>query len=82
MKALIDASKESELEVIDDKDKCIVMSRDQNARRNDNKKTDNKSSEGVQQLKHLAKKPLTDQNSIQLLVKSNLKSGNVCYHTI
>ena len=62
-------SKETVLEVNADKNKCIVMSRDQNAGRNDNTKTDNKFSEGVEQFKHWGK-ILTKQNSIQEEMKT------------
>jgi len=41
--ALVDASKEVGLEVNADKTKCMVMSRDQNAVRSDNMKTDSSS---------------------------------------
>jgi hypothetical protein len=45
------------------------MSRGQNAGRNDNTKTDNKSSEGVEQFKHWGK-VLTTKNSIEEEIKS------------
>jgi hypothetical protein len=60
---------ESGLEVNADKNKCIVMPRDQNAGRNDNTKTDSKFSVGVEQLKHWGK-ILTNQNSIEAEIKS------------
>jgi len=41
----------------------------------------NKSFERVEQFKYLAT-TLPDQNSIQEEIKSRLKSGNVCYHSV
>ena len=63
-KALVVASKETELLVIANRDKCMVMSRDQNTRRSNKIKTDSKLSEGVEHLKNL-EKAITNQNSIQ-----------------
>jgi len=51
--ALIVASKETGLEVNGDKTKCIVMSRDQNAGRSRNIKSDNSSFEKLEQFKYL-----------------------------
>ena len=59
----------------------MVMSRDQNAGRSDNIKTDNSSFERVEQFKYLGT-ALTNQNSIQEEIKSRLKSGNVCCHAV
>jgi hypothetical protein len=44
-------------------------------------KTDNKSFERVEQFKYLGT-ALADQNSIQEEIKSRLKSGNACYHSV
>jgi hypothetical protein len=63
------------LEVNVDKTKYMVMSRDQNAGRSLNIKTDNSSLERVEQFKYLGT-TLTNQNSIQEEIKSRLKSGN------
>jgi hypothetical protein len=54
--------------------KYMVVSRDQNAGRNHNIKTDNSSFERVEQSKCLGT-TLTDQNSLQEEIKSRLKSG-------
>jgi len=44
-------------------------------------KTDNSSFERVEDFKYLAT-TLTNQNSIQEEIKSRLKSGNACYHSV
>ena len=59
----------------------IVMSRDQNAGRSHNIKIDNSSFERVEQFRYWGT-AITDQNSIQEEIKSRLKSGNVCYHSV
>jgi len=59
----------------------MVMSRDQNAGRSHIIKNDNISFERVEEFKYLAT-TLTNQNSIQDEIKSRLKSGNVCYHSV
>jgi hypothetical protein len=59
----------------------MVMSRDQNAGQNHNIKTDNKSFERVEQFKYLGT-TVKYQNSIQEEIKSRLKSGNACYHSV
>ena len=60
--ALVVANKGTGLEVNADESKYMVMSRDQNAGRSHNMKTDNSSSERVEQFRYLVK-TLTDQNS-------------------
>jgi hypothetical protein len=79
--ALVVASKEIGLEVNDEKTKYMVMSRDQNAEQNHNIKLDNKSFERVEQFKYLGT-TLTNRNFIQEDIKSRLKSGNACYHSV
>jgi hypothetical protein len=44
-------------------------------------KTDNSSFEKVEEFKYLGAN-LTNQNSIQEEIKSRLKSGNACYHSV
>jgi hypothetical protein len=44
-------------------------------------KIDNKSSEGVEQFR-CVEITLTNQNSIEEDIKSRLKSGNACYHSV
>ena len=49
------AGRETGLEVNADKTKCMVMSRDQNAGRSHNIKTDNSSLERVEEVKYLGR---------------------------
>ena len=79
--ALIVATKVNELEVDDDKSKHKVMSRDQNAKRSHNMKTDNRSFEMVEKIKYLAT-TLINKNSTQDEIKSRLKSGNAYYNSV
>ena len=57
------------------------MSRDQNAGQSHSMKIDNSSFERVKEFKYLGTM-LTNQNSIQEEIKSRLKSGNACYHSV
>ena len=59
----------------------MVMSPDQNAGRTHSMKIDNSSFEKVDEFKHLGT-TLTNQNSIQEEIKSRLKLGNACYHSL
>ena len=59
----------------------MVMSRDRNAGRGHSVKIDNSSIESVEEFKYLGT-TLTDQNSIQEEIKSRLKLGNACYHSV
>src|SRR5215470_8129366 len=79
--ALVVATEEIGLEVNADKTKYMVMSRDRNAGRDDSVKIDNSSIERVEEFKYLGT-TLTDQNSIQEEIKSRLKLGNACYHSV
>jgi len=79
--ALIVASKEIGLEVNADKTKYMVMSQDQNAGQSHSMKIDNSSFERVEEIKYLGT-TLTNQNSIREEIKSRLKSGNACYHSV
>jgi len=53
---------------------------EKDAGQNHNMKIDNSSFESVEQFKYLG--TLTNQNSIQEEIKSRLKSGKVCYHSV
>jgi len=59
----------------------MVMSRDQNAGRSHNLKTDNNPFERVKYLKYLGT-TLTNQNSIQEENKTRWKPANACYHSV
>ena len=59
----------------------MAMFRVQNAGRIHNIKIDNSSFERVVEWKYLGT-TLTNQNSIQKDLKSRLKSGNACYHSV
>jgi len=78
---LVVASKEIGLEVNADKTKYIITSRDQNAGRSHNTKTDNNSLERVEEFRYYGTN-LTNHNSIQEEIKSRLKSGNACCHSV
>jgi hypothetical protein len=79
--ALIVANKEIGLEVNADKTKYMVMSPDQNARQSHSMKIENSSFERVEEFKYVGT-TLTNQNSIQEEIKSRLKLGNACYHSV
>jgi hypothetical protein len=61
--------------------KYMVMSGEQNAVQNYNRELDNKFFERIERFKHLATN-LTNKNSIREKIKSRLKSGNACYHSV
>ena len=79
--AFVVTSKEIGLEVNADKTEYMVKSWDQNAGRSHNIKIDHSSFERVERFKYLGT-TLTNQNSIQEEIKSRLKSGNACYHSV
>jgi len=59
----------------------MVMSRDQNARRIHSVRIDNSTFERVEEFKYLGT-TLTNQNSIAEEIKSRLRSGIACYHSV
>ena len=59
----------------------MVMSRDQNAGRIHSVRIDNSTFERVEEFKYLGT-TLRNQNSIAEEIKSRLKSGNACYHSV
>jgi len=59
----------------------MVMSRDQNAGRIHSVRTDNSNFERVEEFRYLGT-TLTNQNSIAEEIKSRLRSGNACYHSV
>ena len=81
LEVLVIASDEIELEVNPDKTKYMVMSRDQNAGRSHNINIDTIFLERVEEIKYLGT-TLRGQNSIQEEIKSRLKSGNACCHSV
>ena len=64
-----------------DKTKYMVMSRDQNAGRIQSVRMDNSTFERVEEFKYLGT-TLTNQNSIPEEIKSRLRLGNACYHSV
>jgi len=79
--ALVAAAREIGLEVSGDKTKYMVMSRDQNAGRIHSVRMDNSTFERVEEFKYLGT-TLTILNSIAEDIKSRLRSGNACYHSV
>jgi len=59
----------------------MVMSRNQDAGRSYSIRIDNSSFEGVEESRYLGT-TFTNQNSIQEEIKSRLKSGNACHHSV
>jgi len=59
----------------------MVMSRDHNAGRIHIVRIDNSTFEMVEEFKYL-ETTLTHQNSIAEEIKSRLRSGNACYHSV
>ena len=59
----------------------MVMSRDQNAGPIHSVRIDNSTFDRVEDFKYLGT-TLTNQNSIAEEIKSRLKSGNACYHSV
>ena len=78
---LVVACNEIGLAVNADTTKYMVMSRGQNAGRSHNIRIDNNPFERLEQFKYLGI-TLTNGNSFQEEIKSRLKSGNACYHSV
>jgi len=79
--ALEAATREIGLEVSADKTKHMVMSRDQKAGRIQSVRIDNSTLERVEGFKYLGT-TLRNQNFIAEEIKSRLRSGNACYHSV
>jgi hypothetical protein len=77
--ALVVATKE--IGVNADKTNYMVMSRDWNAGWGHSVKIDKSSIKMVEEFKYLGL-TLSDQNSIQEEIKTRLKLGNACYHSV
>ena len=80
---LVVGTREIGLEISTDKTKYMVMSRDQNAGRTHSVKINNSCStfERVEKFIYL-ETTLTNQNSIPEEMKSRLRLGNACYHSV
>jgi len=78
---LVAATRQIGLEVSPDKTKYMVMSRDQNAGRIQSVRIDNSTFERVEGFKYFGT-TLTNQNSIAEEIKSRLRLGNACYHSV
>jgi len=63
------------------KTKYMVMSRDQNAGRIQSVRIDNSTFERVEEFKYLGR-TLTNKNCIAEEIKSRLRSGSACYHSV
>jgi len=59
----------------------MAMSRDQNAGQIHSVRTDNSTFDSVEEFKYLGTN-LTIQNSMAEEIKSRLRSGNACYHSV
>jgi len=59
----------------------MVMCRDQNAGRIQSVRIDNSIVQKVEEFKYLGT-TLTNQNSIAEEIKSRLRSGSACYHSV
>ena len=75
------STRETGLEVSADKTKHMVMSRDQNAGRIQSVRIENSTFERVDEFKYLGT-TLTIQNYIREEIKSRMRSGNACYHSV
>jgi len=79
--ASVVATREIGLEVSAEKTKYMVMSRDQNAGRIHGVRMDNITFERVEDFKHLGTTS-KNQNFIAEEIKSRMRSGNACYHSV
>ena len=79
--ALVVASKEIDLELIADKTKYLIMTRDQDTGRIHDIKIVDNTFESLEQFRYLGTN-LTNQNSIQEENMYILKSQNACYHSV
>jgi D-Tyr-tRNAtyr deacylase len=79
--ALVTVSKETDREVNAEKTKNMVMFQDQQAGKNHNINTGNKSFQWVEQFTYL-RTTMKNHNSIHEEIKSRLKSGNACHQSV
>jgi hypothetical protein len=80
-KALLDASKETGLDVNTEKTKYMFIMSDHQITGQNHTKVANKSFENVEMLKYLGTM-ITNQNYIHKEIKSRLNSGNACYRAV
>jgi hypothetical protein len=80
-KALLDASKDTGLEVSLENAKHMLKSCYHKVGQRHSIKIANMSSENVAKFKYMGT-TLTDQNCIHEEIKSRLNSGNACYHSV
>jgi hypothetical protein len=73
--------KENVLAVVTDSTNYVFMSQHQNIRRGHHTNTHNSSYKRVEQFENFVTN-LSNQNYIELEIKSGLKSGNVFYHPV
>ena len=59
----------------------MIMSRDHNAGRSHSTKIDNSTFEREEEFRYFGTN-ITNQNSIQEVIKGRMKSGNECYHSV
>jgi hydroxymethylpyrimidine pyrophosphatase-like HAD family hydrolase len=77
---LLEASRDTGLEINAEKTKYMIMSRYPNSGQNQNIRIANESFENVARFKYL-EATLTNQNDIRDEIKNRLNSGNACYHS-
>jgi hypothetical protein len=78
---LLEASKDTGLEINAEKTKYMIMSRYPTSGQNQNIRIANGSFENVAKLKYLGT-TLTNQNDIRDEIKRRLNSGNACYYSV
>jgi hypothetical protein len=78
---LLEASRDTGLEINAEKTNYMIMSRHPNSGQNQNIRIANESSEKVAKFKYLGT-ALKNQNDIHDEIKTRLNSGNGCYYSV
>jgi sorting nexin-29 len=78
---LLEAGRDTGLEINAEKTRYMIMSRNPNSVQNQNIRIANESFEKVEKFKYLGT-TLTNQNDIRDEIKSRLNSGNACYYSV